>query len=253
MRQENLKDWRSRLGWTQATAARELCIEVGSLKNIEHGRKSASATLLRLAELIELHVTVLPQANVTTGSKPASKPAPARKRTSALMMPVERRAANVMVAAHQESASLAECEPAPVEHEQTNAEIPVDHDLQDIFNFAFGFGGASTVVAEEPQSEPTLTVEVEAEDADDYDTPLDPDLQDALELADVPEAAWHLVAAEVERLRWATPDSRTEGARSKRELADEEAQREDDWQAVAGPGARPFNLIVGLIASTLAI
>ena len=51
----DLRPWRSRLGWTQARAADELRIHVGSLKRLEGGRAVASGTLLRLVELLELH------------------------------------------------------------------------------------------------------------------------------------------------------------------------------------------------------
>lgn len=51
----DIAPWRSRLAWTQARAADELRIHVGSIKRIEGGRAEASGTLLRLAELLELH------------------------------------------------------------------------------------------------------------------------------------------------------------------------------------------------------
>lgn len=49
----DLRAWRLRLGWTQARAAAELRILVPSLRNLESGRREASGTLLRLAELLE--------------------------------------------------------------------------------------------------------------------------------------------------------------------------------------------------------
>ncbi|MGI4850678.1 MAG: hypothetical protein ACRYGR_01890 [Janthinobacterium lividum] len=61
--------WRTRLSWTQARAAAELRIHLASYKRIEGGRGEASGTLLRLAELLELHHAA---ASVAPESVPAS-------------------------------------------------------------------------------------------------------------------------------------------------------------------------------------
>ncbi len=66
----DLGPWRHRLGWSVATAAAELRIQLTSLRNLEAGRKAASGPLLRLAELLELQHAV-----------PTSAPAPTQRPT----------------------------------------------------------------------------------------------------------------------------------------------------------------------------
>ncbi|WP_419729636.1 hypothetical protein [Lichenicola sp.] len=49
----DLAFWRGRMGWSVKRAAGELRILQPSMRNLESGRKAASSTLLRLAELLE--------------------------------------------------------------------------------------------------------------------------------------------------------------------------------------------------------
>ena len=69
----DLYAWRARLGLSVVGGAADLRIQPTSLRNIEAGRKAASATLLRLAELLELqHAAPIPA--------PASVQRPVRMR-----------------------------------------------------------------------------------------------------------------------------------------------------------------------------
>ncbi len=70
----DLGPWRVLLGWSVTRAATELRIQPTSLRNLESGRKSASATLLRLAELLE-HQHAAP----TPAPAPTVRPARKRK------------------------------------------------------------------------------------------------------------------------------------------------------------------------------
>jgi transcriptional regulator with XRE-family HTH domain len=63
----DIKEWRHRLGLTQAQAAAELRVKPQSVKNLECGYTKASPTLLRLAELLEQLSAVR---NATTEPEP---------------------------------------------------------------------------------------------------------------------------------------------------------------------------------------
>lgn len=97
----DIREWRHRLGWTQAKASSELRIAVPSFKNIESGRKQASPTLLRLAELIEQLAAIRsavtePEPEIVTGAKiepdvapePVAEPQPEPVATSEPQSPL---------------------------------------------------------------------------------------------------------------------------------------------------------------------
>lgn len=66
----DLRPWRGRLAWTQARAATELRIHLVSYKRLEACRAEASGTLLRLAEMLELHHAATTTANPVAAAEP---------------------------------------------------------------------------------------------------------------------------------------------------------------------------------------
>ena len=73
----DLYAWRARLGLSVVGGAAELRIQPTSLRNLEAGRKAASPTLLRLADLLELqHAAPAP----APSPAPAPPVRPARRR-----------------------------------------------------------------------------------------------------------------------------------------------------------------------------